>query len=518
LSFTKEDLTQIENKGINAEKVEEQIMIFRRGNLPVNIESAATPGNGIHQLTDKDQAELENYYDTSKDALDIIKFVPASGAASRMFKDLHYFLSDFDPGRSSIDDYLSKSKNEGLRNFFGQMEDLPFYETAVNYAREGQPGFDNLNEEAQKYVLLQTMLFSPGLDLSNYPKGLVPFHNYGDHVATAFEEHLFEAAEYASSQNTAKLHFTVADEHIEKFKAELDKIRARVEGQTGIKFEISFSFQDPATDTIAVDANNNPFRTDDGKLFFRPGGHGALIRNLNAIDADVIFIKNIDNVVILQKASELAKYKKLLAGKLLKLQKKSFHYLTLLDNKMPDEELLTEIRKFIKDDLNVDIETQIEDISLEKRILKLRDRLNRPLRVCGMVKNEGEPGGGPFLVNMEDGTKSLQIIEGAQIDQNNSQQKEIAQNATHFNPVDIVAGNRNYKGEKFDLLKFIDPATSFIAEKSESGRPLKALELPGLWNGAMAYWNTMFVEVPVSTFNPVKTVADLIKSSHQSVK
>jgi hypothetical protein len=264
-----------------------------------------------------------------------------------------------------------------------------------------------------------------------------------------------------------------------------------------------------------VDANDEPFRTDDGKLFFRPGGHGALIQNLNAIEADVIFIKNIDNVVVLDKAGKIAKYKKLLAGKLLKLQEKCFQYITLLDKEMPDESLLTEIRKFIKDELYVDIETRIAELSPEERILKLRDRLNRPIRVCGMVKNEGEPGGGPFLVHMEDGTKSLQIIEGAQIDENNPRQKEIARNATHFNPVDIVAGTRNYRGEKFDLTQYVDPSTSFIAEKSENGRPLKALELPGLWNGGMAYWNTVFIEVPVSTFNPVKTVADLLKPTHQ---
>lgn len=515
MKFTAEDLAQIEQKGINERRVEEQIKIFRRGNLPVNIESAATPGRGIQQFSDKERDELGKYYESRKDGLDIIKFVPASGAATRMFKALHTFLADFDPGKSSINEYLNESRNKGLKGFFDQMEQLPFYERAVNYARECQPGYENLNEEAQKYLLLQTILFSPGLELSNYPKGLVPFHNYQDHVATAFEEHLYEAAEYASSKKTAKLHFTVSEDHLEKFRAELDKIRSRVESQTEKKFEISFSFQDPATDTIAVNEENEPFRTDEGKLFFRPGGHGALIQNLNAVDADLIFIKNIDNVVTREKASEVAKFKKLLAGKLLKLQEKSFKYLIRLENGLPDEELLSEVRKFIREELNVEIEAGLDDLSSEERILNLRNRLNRPLRVCGMVKNEGEPGGGPFLVNMDDGTKSLQIIEGAQIDETNPQQMEIAQNATHFNPVDIVAGTRNYKGKKFDLLKFIDPSTSFIAEKSDNGRPLKALELPGLWNGGMAYWNTVFIEVPVSTFNPVKTITDLLKPTHQ---
>lgn len=515
MRFTEEDLTQIRQKGINEEKVEEQIKIFQRGNLPVNIESAATTGHGIEQFSEQEQRELGNFYDSRKDDLEILKFVPASGAATRMFKSLHTFLSSFDPSHSSIEDYLIQSKDKGLKEFFHNMEKLPFYEIAVNYAREAQPGFEDLNEEAQKFLLLQTILFSPGLDLSNYPKGLVPFHNYGDHVATAFEEQLYEAAEFASSNNKARLHFTVSEDHLEKFREELENIRPRVEGRSGTKFEVSFSFQDPATDTIAVDANNDPFRTEDGNLFFRPGGHGALIKNLNAVEADVIFIKNIDNVVTREKAPGVAKFKKLLAGKLLKLQEKCFNFLTRLDSNLPDEDLLSEIRKFIKEELKVDIEVQINGLSSEEHILMIRDRLNRPLRVCGMVKNEGEPGGGPFLVNMMDGTKSLQIIEGAQIDENNVQQKEIAKNATHFNPVDIVAGTRNFKGEKFDLLKYIDPATSFIAEKSDNGRPLKALELPGLWNGGMAYWNTVFIEVPVSTFNPVKTVSDLLKSTHQ---
>jgi len=515
LRFTEEDLTQIENKGIDDKKVEEQINIFKRGNIPVNIVTAATTGNGIHQFSEGEQQDLANYYETRKNDLEIIKFVPASGAATRMFKSLHKFLKDFDPGKSSIQVFLSHSKNQELKDFFDGIDKLPFYDTAVNYAREGQPGFENLNDEAQKYILLQTILFSPGLDLSNYPKGLVPFHNYKDYVSTAFEEHLYEAAEYASSNDSARIHFTVSEEHLEKFQAELDKIRSNVESRTGVGFDISFTFQDPATDTIAVDQNNEPFRTEEGKLFFRPGGHGALIQNLNSIEADIIFIKNIDNVVTLEKASEIAHYKKTLAGKLLKLQEKTFGYLEKLDAHLPDEDLLSDITNFIKEKLNVDLGENFNNESSTERILKLKDRLNRPIRVCGMVKNEGEPGGGPFLVKIEDGTKSLQIIEGAQIDETNPEQKMIARNATHFNPVDIVAGTRNYLGESFDLREYIDPATSFIAEKSDNGRPLKALELPGLWNGGMAYWNTIFIEVPVSTFNPVKTVSDLLKPTHQ---
>lgn len=514
MRFTQEDLIQIKEKGIDERKVEEQLEIFRRGNLPVDIVAAATSGKGIHQFTGEDKLELEKYYEARKEQLDIVKFIPASGAATRMFKALHGFLADFDPQRSSVKEYIGQ-KNSGLKDFFERIEKLPFYETALNYAKECQPGFNDLNDEAQKYLLVQTMLFSPGLDLSNYPKGLVPFHNYKDYVATAFEEHLFEAAEYASSGGTAKLHFTVSEEHKQKFQEELERIQTRVEARTNTKFEITFSFQDPATDTIASDQNNEPFRTADGKLFFRPGGHGALIENLNSIDADLIFIKNIDNVVTLDKAAEVGKYKKMLAGKLLKLQEQCFNYLKKIDSVSPDEQLINQIGEFIENELNVKMEEKINELSSEDIVAIFKERLNRPLRVCGMVKNEGEPGGGPFLVRLEDGSSSLQIVESAQINENDPVQKELAKNATHFNPVDIVAATRNYKGEKFDLKNYVDPSTSFIAEKSDNGRPLRALELPGLWNGGMAYWNTVFIEVPVSTFNPVKTVTDLLKPTHQ---
>ena len=515
MDLSREDLEQIGKQGISQSKIEEQLEIFKRGNIPVNIEAAATVGKGILRYSDDEKQELSQYYTTQKDKLDILKFVPASGAATRMFKALHVFLKEFDPEKESLTNYISKSNNSSLKQFFDGIENLPFYKRAVSHAREAQPGFDSLTDEAKKYLLVQTMLFSPGLDLGNYPKGLVPFHNYQEYVATAFEEHLYEAAEYAAVNGVAKIHFTVSAEHKEKFESEYDRIRSRVEEKTGIRFEISYSFQDPKTDTIATTDQNEPFRAEDGRLFFRPGGHGALIENLNDLQADLVFIKNIDNVVPASRIKEVAEYKKMLAGRLLKLQERAFSYSRSLSKNQPAETGIKEIQKFIEEELFSKFAPGFEQLSPEEKINRIQDRLNRPLRVCGMVKNEGEPGGGPFLVNMEDGSRSLQIIEGAQIDEDDPQQKEIAQNATHFNPVDIVCGLRNYKGESFDLNKYVDPSTSFIANKTKDGKPLKALELPGLWNGAMAKWNTVFVEVPVSTFNPVKTVADLLKPSHQ---
>lgn len=517
MKFTEEDIAQIQNKGITEDKVLKQIEIFHRGNLPVNIQAAATLGKGIYEYSAEDRQQLSGWYERKKNQLSIVKFVPASGAATRMFKALHEFLGEFDPSSESLSAFLKKSHNKNLAIFFDEIENLPFYDQALHHAREAQPGFDSLSDEAQKYALLQTMLFSPGLDLGNYPKGLVPFHNYRDHIATPFEEHLTEAAMYASVNGVAQIHFTISREHRDKFQAEFDKIRSRVENQNHTKFEISFSYQDPKTDTIAVDTNNEPFRTEDGKLFFRPGGHGALIENLNSLDADLVFIKNVDNVVTEQSAGEMAEYKKMLAGRLLQLQEKCFTYLNLLEERKPLVQEITEIKNFIEEELFVSFAPGFGSLTNEKKVQQIQNRLNRPIRVCGMVKNEGEPGGGPFLVNHEDETRSLQIIEGAQIDDKNREQKEIAQNATHFNPVDIVCGIKNYKGEAFDLMLYIDPTASFIAEKTHQGRFLKALELPGLWNGSMAKWNTVFIEVPVSTFNPVKTVVDLLKASHQPV-
>ena len=517
MKFTQEDIEQIQNHGLSVNKVEEQVEIFERGNLPVNIFAAATTGEGINEFENEDRDILARYYEQQQARLSIIKFVPASGAATRMFKALHTLLGEFDPGKDSLQAFINRSRNNNLETFFTGLERLPFYNQALNNARECQPGLNDLSDEAKKYALLQTMLFSPGLNLGEYPKGLVPFHNYGDHIATAFEEHLHEAANYAAVNGVAKIHFTISKEHHDKFLAELERIKSRVEAQTGVQFDISFSYQDPKTDTIAVDENNIPFRTQEGKLLFRPGGHGALIENLNSISAEIVFIKNIDNVVIAHKATEMAEYKQMLAGRLLQLQEKCFGYLEMLEERKPLVHDITEIRTFIEKELYSSFEGEFEHLTNERKVRQLQAKLNRPLRVCGMVKNEGEPGGGPFLVIHEDGTRSLQIIEGAQIDETNPQQKKIAQDATHFNPVDIVCGIKNYKGEPFDLSLYVDSTASFIAEKTFEGKPLKALELPGLWNGAMAKWNTVFVEVPVSTFNPVKTVIDLLKPTHQPV-
>ena len=324
-----------------------------------------------------------------------------------------------------------------------------------------------------------------------------------------------EAAKYATNTDgTAMLHFTVSPEHEQMFKDTVDKLKDSYEKKYGVRYEITYSCQKPSTDTVAIDANGALFREKDGKLLFRPGGHGALIENLNDLGQEIVFIKNIDNIVPETRMEATVTYKKVLAGLLLQLQQKTFEYLELLDEGGLTDDDLNEIIRFAQDKLMIDIPDFVKAYEPMEKIDYLYDLLNRPMRVCGMVKNEGEPGGGPFWVRNDDDEVSLQIIESSQINHGNEAQEAIFQGATHFNPVDLVCGCWNYKGEAFNLTEYVDPNTGFVSNKSKDGRELKALELPGLWNGAMADWITLFVEVPIETFNPVKTVNDLLKPMH----
>ncbi|MCM4156351.1 DUF4301 family protein [Gramella sp. AN32] len=510
MNFNEKDILQIEEKGISTKEVKEQISIFKRGNLKVNITEAATIGNGISAVDEREKKELISFFEAEKNKHSVLKFVPASGAATRMFKALHNLTEDFDPENSSLREYLDKSGDQSLQLFFDQLEKLPFYAHALERTKKNHKNYADKSHDEQHLLIVKTILEADGLYLSNLPKGLVPFHKYSDHTATAFEEHLVEAVRYVSIDGVAKVHFTVAEGDKEKFQNEWKAIRERVEAATAVKFEIEYSYQDPKTDTIAVDENNEAFRTKEDQLFFRPGGHGALIENLNQLDEEIIFIKNIDNVVTEDTISLVVDFKKMLGGKLLKTQEKISEYLKLLEAGNISGDEIDTIQRFLETELFLKSNSK-EKLSPSELIQKL----NRPLRVCGMVKNEGEPGGGPFLVKDKNGEISLQIIEGAQIDNNNPEQAKTAREATHFNPVDIVCCLKNYRGESYDLNEFVDEDMSFIADKTKDGKPLKALERPGLWNGGMAKWNTIFVEVPVETFNPVKTVSDLLKKTHQ---
>ena len=516
MSFSSLDIKQIEKKGLTVNKVKAQIETFKSGLPFSNLIAAATINDGIVRLSEKEIEEKIAYFEAKRNVVSMLKFVPASGAATRMFKFLFLFMEEFSQENETLNSYVNKFKNKDLSIFLVGIEKLPFYSEVVNHIEKTHSNYKKLSIEKKIVLFVKTMLDEDKLNYGNFPKGLLPFHTYKNNRAvTAFEEHLFEAALYASSNNKAALHFTISEQHDTKFKTEFTRIKELVELATGVQFDISFSYQKELTDTIAVTLKDKPFREANGKLLFRPSGHGALIENLNDLNADVIFVKNIDNVVVYSFKEEVAKYKKVLAGVLLDVQERAFHYLKRLEDEGISCSELIEIAEFLLNKLKVRISPEFEKYKDKYQIEYLRDKLNRPIRVCGMVKNEGEPGGGPFWVKGEGYRVSLQIVESAQINSKNKQQKQIIKSATHFNPVDLVCGVKDYKGNKFDLGNFVDPKAGFITQKTKLGKELKALELPGLWNGSMANWNTIFVEVPLITFNPVKTVNDLLKTTHQ---
>jgi hypothetical protein len=513
--FSEKDIKQIDSKGLNVQKVTSQIELFKTGLPFVNLQSAATIHNGILQLSDEKKKEAIHLFDTQRNNYSIIKFVPASGAATRMFKSFFSFIEDYNPEEETVNAYINRTKEALLAVFFVGLEKLPFHQIVLDKIEKIYPEYHTSSTDKQRLMFVKTMLDSDKLNYGFYPKGLLPFHQYKEHIATAFEEHLFEAALYVSTNSKANIHYTISEKYKDIFDDEFKKIQTIVERKTNTKFEISFSYQKESTDTIAVTESNKPFRLEDGSLLFRPSGHGALLSNLNDLDADIIFIKNIDNVVVFKYEKDVSEYKKMLAGILIDIQTKAFQYLEKLENKHISESEIIEIANFLTNKMHVVISSEFEKYAKEYQVAYLKDKLNRPIRVCGMVKNEGEPGGGPFWVKNENGQVSLQIVESAQINKKDKLQKDILKNVTHFNPVDLVCGIKDYKGNKFNLEEFVDHKTAFITMKTKTGKDLKALELPGLWNGSMANWNTIFVEVPLITFNPVKTVTDLLKPTHQ---
>ncbi|RTY93981.1 DUF4301 family protein [Flavobacterium sp. GT3R68] len=512
MNFSPKDYVQICDNEIQLETIQKQLNIFKNGASKALLSRPATLGDGIIKLSELQFQNAADLFDNEKSKLKLKKFVPASGAASRMFKFLNEFLNEFDSETETINAYINRKKANNLTVFLAGLEKFPFFEQVNDRLRTEITDFDSLKQDQKNYHFIKKILASDNFDFANKPKGVLPFHKYKDHVATPVEEHLNESAYYSSSNTIAHLHFTVSEIHQEQFEKKVDPLKSKMKIQSGIEVDVKFSYQKKSTDTIAVDLENNPFRNEYGLLVFRPGGHGALIENLNALDADVIFIKNIDNV-IQNHIETIAFYKKALAGTLIEIQQQVFSYLTKIEQVREHD--IEEITTFVKNKLNTGVIDDFTKYTLENKISHLKAILNRPIRVCGMVKNEGEPGGGPFWTLDSKGNDSLQIIETSQIDLTNSQQKDILQKATHFNPVDLVCAIKDFKGEKFDLTQFIDIKSGFIVEKNKNGKPLKAYELPGLWNGAMANWITLFVEVPLITFNPVKTVNDLLKPAHQ---
>ncbi len=494
--FTEKDLQQIAARGTDLRRIEEQIAHFKNGFPWMKIVAAATPGRGIRVLDAAAAQDAAAYYQRAV-VQGKCKFVPASGAASRMFKDQFAALERLEAG----EDIPADAPGSKLA---ARIKDFAFYTPELF----GEPE----DSAAYRRDTLRKLLKEPGLAYGEKPKGVLKFHRYPDEVRTAIAEHLVEAQAYMRNGNVCSLVVTISPEHRALFEAAVAEIVPAYERRYGVKYDITFTYQDKATDTIAVDAADAPFRTADGSLLFRPAGHGALIHNLNQVEAELVSIKNIDNVAHEKLLATTSLYKQVLMGEALQLRDRIFGYLRKLDEK-PDAALCDEIERFLDETLCVQLPAEK---NLQKRIARLRAKLDRPIRVCGMVRNEGEPGGGPYIIEAKDGSTSLQILESVQIDKNNPQALAAMQGATHFNPVDLVCILRNYRGERFDLERYVDPEAGFISSKSYQGRELKALEAPGLWNGAMSDWNTLFVEVPLETFNPVKTVLDLLRPAHQA--
>ncbi len=504
--LTQQDLKQLAQKGISEQQIETQLGQFKTGFPFLKLEAAAAIGHGIVAPDNKEGKQYVEAWQQYKAAgKRVVKFVPASGAASRMFKDMFAFVdADYD-----------KPTTDFEKKYFDNIEKFAFYgELDAVCQKNNGKGIKALMAEGNYKAVAANMLKAEGLNYGQLPKGLLLFHNYPEGPRTPMEEHLVEGALYAASNGEAHVHFTVSHEHMELFKQKVAQKADYYAQKYGIHYDITFSEQKPSTDTVAANPDGTPFRNSDGSLLFRPGGHGALIENLNEIESDVIFVKNIDNVVPDRLKGDTVLWKQIIAGVLVTLQKKAFDYLNLLDSGKYSHEQIEEMIRFVQQDLccrKADIK-ELEDAEL---VIYLRNKLNRPMRVCGVVKNVGEPGGGPFLTYNQDGTVSLQILESSQIDKSNTAYMEMFTKGTHFNPVDLVCAVKDYKGNAFDLPKYVDPSTGFISQKSKNGKELQALELPGLWNGAMSNWNTVFVEVPLSTFNPVKTVNDLLREQHQ---
>ena len=476
--FTEKDLSQIERHGLTPEAVESQLENFRRGFPYLKVVRAASPADGVRMASEAEIDAAVARYEAAAAGTKVVKFVPASGAATRMFKELFEFVNE-------------DKRGKGIDTLLGRIGEFAFWPELQAVLPAGA------DDKATVRAIV-----GEGLNYGGKPKGLVTFHAYPEGARKAVEEHLVEGAAYAVSDGVVRIHFTVSPEHRAGFEALLAEKGPVYEARFGVKYDISFSVQKPSTDTVAVNPDNTLFRQDDGTLLFRPAGHGALIENLNEIDADVVFIKNIDNVTTDANRGDTVRYKKALAGMLLALQERTFGYLRALRAGTADT---AEVAAFVEEQLCVKLPEHCDAALLEAL-------LDRPIRVCGMVRNEGEPGGGPFWVANPDGTESLQIAESSQIA---PEDMPLMQSATHFNPVDLVCGVRDSAGGKFDLRQYTDPSTGFISSKSAGGRPLRAQELPGLWNGAMARWNTVFVDVPVSTFSPVKVVQDLLRPQHR---
>ena len=507
--LTSHEFVALYHQKKNIDLVIKQIESLKKGIKKTQLEAPATINNGINTFSSDEMLRFSDYFEQESQSKILEKFVPASGAATRMFKFLSEFLVQYNPEKESINAYINRTENHTLETFIVGMTKFPFYTEVVNYLKKSNPNYKDYSINKKQYLFIKTILTDEVFNFLNKPKAVLPFHKYPEAILTPIGEHFKESQAYASN-GKGNIHFTITEAHLNLFEEQINKQPKQYKEIS----EISYSYQDPSTDSIAINEKGELLKDENDQFIFRPGGHGALLYNLNLRDADIIFIKNIDNVSH-NSINEIAFYKKSLAGYLLEIQNKVFSHLNALEQATDKSALIKSTKNFIENKLSVKINTDFEDFKEESQIKILHQFLNRPIRVCGMVKNENEPGGGPFWVKDKKGNLNLQIVESAQVDIQNEYQKTIFSEATHFNPVDLVCAIKNYKGEKFDLLNYTDPETGFVVEKSKNGQTYKSYELPGLWNGSMANWITLFVEVPLQTFNPVKTVNDLLKPAHQ---
>lgn len=514
--LTKKDLTQLTSKGITPDALALQLENFRKGFPFIKLQRPATKKDGLRVLSDAEATLLSEAFEDNRRNFKLLKFVPASGASSRMFKSLFELLESFDRTAQAHERLNADHSFQSVYYFLHHLEQFAFYdELHLAMAKDNLDLIASL--DCGDYATVVDYLLNPkGLDYANLPKGLILFHSDPEGNRTAIEEHLVEGAMYARNiDGRIYIHFTLSPEHIAKFETNINSILEKYEMMFDAQYVITYSIQKPATDTIAVTSENEPFRENDGRLLFRPAGHGALLENLNELDADIVFIKNIDNVVPDKRKSIPNIYKRALANILIELRERTFKYLNAMAIDQVSALRLSEIATFATTDLCLQLPdgfNNLIDVAQQKILF---DLLDRPLRICGMVRNVGEPGGGPFWVIDSKGNTSLQIVESSQVNLHDVEQAAIFNAATHFNPVDLVCSLKDYRGQKFDLQVFVDPLTGFISNKSKDGKTLKAQELPGLWNGAMAKWTTLFVEVSLNTFNPVKTVNDLLREEHR---
>jgi len=516
-NFSDKDLITIEENGLTAEVVNSQLLKLRRGNIPISLVKSASLDNGILHLSSERREQLIKRFDENSTKHSIVKFVPASGVASRMFSQLSLCLENLKLDRINLPDLTNHDgENKYLSTFFEALKNrkFAFYDDLGNTLKEGVEKFDNPSTNNDVKIILEHLLGPKGLNYNSLPKALIKFHKYSDMSVSPIAEHFLEAIMYSKGiNNKANIHFTINKNYLREFTIATKELQ-ELFNNFGYQVNVDFSFQSNNTNTISIQNSGDIVRNKDGNILLRAGGHGSLLENLGDLKADIIFIKNIDNIIVADRLRDTIEYKKVLCGFLLEIKEKIFSFMDTLSKIVKDSESINEIFCFSNDVLNISFPSGFVDFDLEKKKKILNEKLNKPIRICGMVRNKKEPGGGPFWIYDKNGDISLQIVEKSQIDTSIPEQSEIFNQSSYFNPVDIVCSIKNYHGDIFHLKNYVEDSRYFISEKNYKGEQIKIIEHPGLWNGSMEKWISIFVEIPSSTFNPVKHVNDLLKDPH----